>query len=152
MATNSTKTLTAGARCVCGQRHTAYEQTYLPIWQHWDAPDHILAARSIARRLIRLARLNGCEIIHVWSEGALLEQSQRENDIVNAMCHVVDDCTVEFLGKRDVTQKRAPRPQLSRMLWIPENGRDAMSDWTITPWAERVLDPFLDQLIKEDER
>lgn len=142
-----------GAVCVCGRRHTREELLALPEWGHHDAPEHIIEARRIARRLIRHARANGCQRIHIWSEGDRLEESQRENDLVIAMCHVVDDCTVEFLGEvvelDDGKRRRLP---LSRALWIPENGRDSLSDWLVTGWAERALDTFIDQLIEEEQK
>lgn len=102
----------------------------------------VVVARKIARRLIRLVRKNGCKSIEVFAGGERLDNRQTEVELIAAMCDTVGECAVVF---RDATGTR-----LAWVLWIPDNGIDALSDYGVNPWADRVLGAFSAQLSEEE--
>ena len=88
-------------------------------------------ARTVARRLVRLARANGATQFEVWSAGARLDYGQTETLFVNAV-DAVDDSTVVFRDSKG--------NGLVRILFIVSNGSDAISDYTVTDWSKRLDD------------
>ena len=94
-------------------------------------------SQAVARKLIRTARDNGAFSFEVLSEGDVLNETQREDDIVEAL-HACDEVTLVIRNEEGKS--------LTRILFIPSNGNDAISDWTCTTWADSVLDPLLDEI------
>jgi hypothetical protein len=141
-----------GAVCVCGHRHTAAELAELPEEGHRNAPPHMLAERRLARRLIRLVRANGCKRIRVWSGDTQLQKSQHQTDLVRAIVHTADTCTIEIeasAGWSVIDEKLSPYVELTRIRWVSGESHAAIADYVRTSWAIRVFDPFVDQLIEE---
>ncbi len=91
-------------------------------------------SHQVARRLIDTARENGAETFEVWSEGERVDENQTTDELIEAL-HAVDAVALVILN--------AEGKELVCIMFIASNEEVAISDYTVTEWSARVIDPLI---------